>query len=558
MQCNCGSEHFDARFLCGYCVYKMTNESLRPAKVNNRTVLFITLTFVILFVSYVVYMIPGKVTAAFGDDQSVYLVSAKALAAGQGYRLISRPDTPFDTAYPIGYPALIAPVFLLSASDYNAFFSARIVTLLLCFICSLLAWRFLQDYTSKNVAALLAVIIGFNPQVFLSSSNIASEWPFALTVLIVIVLSKKSLVIACPSAFIGTAFAAGICAAGATLIRTLGFTVVMGLIAYFCINRYWRHLINFLCGVGIIYAPWFLWSHAQSGKTAGGSRYLNQFADEFSWSTPLRNAWDISTHLFSQLFFPPFDSRIVISTLGRYHLTGFISLVGLAFTLVFLIGLFQLIRRRDVVPAVLIPYLVIVIFWPWDFMRFLMPLFVLFLAAFVVGGQTLLSRLESRKDKTAGTLVRKSIIPLLIFTVFSAAVIDGMWTRNLYKYKNAAGQEAAEEWNERTLALDWLQQNTPGNSLVMSSYPEAVYLFTRRKTLSQGRSAAEIDAVLSQYRSKAKVFLFATERKSAAQFDKDKEFGMAPVLEYVRQKPGALTLKWKNKANTMMIFEVTS
>ena len=39
-----------------------------------------------------------------GDD-GVYWVCAKALATGQGYRIISLPERPFQTKYPPLYPA---------------------------------------------------------------------------------------------------------------------------------------------------------------------------------------------------------------------------------------------------------------------------------------------------------------------------------------------------------------------------------------------------------------------------------------------------------------------
>lgn len=51
-------------------------------------------------------MVPG-VTGIYHDD-GIYVCTAKALAQGQGYRLINLPDSPLQTKYPIIYPALLA------------------------------------------------------------------------------------------------------------------------------------------------------------------------------------------------------------------------------------------------------------------------------------------------------------------------------------------------------------------------------------------------------------------------------------------------------------------
>jgi len=58
------------------------------------------------------FMIKG-VTGVFHDD-GIYVSTAKALAEGQGYRLINLPQEPRQTKYPPLYPALLALVWKLS------------------------------------------------------------------------------------------------------------------------------------------------------------------------------------------------------------------------------------------------------------------------------------------------------------------------------------------------------------------------------------------------------------------------------------------------------------
>ena len=54
-------------------------------------------------------MVPG-VIGVYHDD-AIYVTTAKALAQGDGYRLINLPGTPPQTKYPILYPFLLAAVW---------------------------------------------------------------------------------------------------------------------------------------------------------------------------------------------------------------------------------------------------------------------------------------------------------------------------------------------------------------------------------------------------------------------------------------------------------------
>jgi hypothetical protein len=54
----------------------------------------------------------GGVCGVYHDD-AIYVITAKALADGEGYRLINLPDQPYQTKYPILVPSVLALVWLL-------------------------------------------------------------------------------------------------------------------------------------------------------------------------------------------------------------------------------------------------------------------------------------------------------------------------------------------------------------------------------------------------------------------------------------------------------------
>src|SRR5207244_9922348 len=55
------------------------------------------------------YYVPGwSGGLSFGHDDSLYISTAHSLAEGHGYRLESVPGSPWETKYPILFPALLA------------------------------------------------------------------------------------------------------------------------------------------------------------------------------------------------------------------------------------------------------------------------------------------------------------------------------------------------------------------------------------------------------------------------------------------------------------------
>src|SRR5689334_18047232 len=62
-------------------------------------------------------------------DDGVYLTTAKALATGQGYRIISLPDEIPQTKYPILFPLTLATMWKLSPHFPNNAFLLKLVPL---------------------------------------------------------------------------------------------------------------------------------------------------------------------------------------------------------------------------------------------------------------------------------------------------------------------------------------------------------------------------------------------------------------------------------------------
>lgn len=68
-------------------------------KLKNRVIA--SLFFLLVLVLGYWRMVPG--VCGFFHDDGIYVITAKALAQGQGYRLIFLPHSPIQTKFPILY-----------------------------------------------------------------------------------------------------------------------------------------------------------------------------------------------------------------------------------------------------------------------------------------------------------------------------------------------------------------------------------------------------------------------------------------------------------------------
>src|SRR5215831_16847141 len=85
----------------------MTEKDKKPRLIN-------LLLFIILAGSGLLYYVAiSPQRFGRGHDDTIYLTTAKALAGGEGYRIISLPYQPAQTKYPPFYPLLLSVLWRL-------------------------------------------------------------------------------------------------------------------------------------------------------------------------------------------------------------------------------------------------------------------------------------------------------------------------------------------------------------------------------------------------------------------------------------------------------------
>jgi hypothetical protein len=163
-------------------------------------------------------------SGGFHDD-GVYLVTARALAEGNGYRIESLPDGLAQTKYPVVFPALLAAVWSFYPSFPDNLPLLRLVPLLALWLWLWLVWKVVAGELGRREHALW--IIGLmlaSPMTLYLSTQLLSETLFAAiatwAVLIMVRIDRNPE----PSSLYRTLLLAAICAL-AFHTRTIGIAL---------------------------------------------------------------------------------------------------------------------------------------------------------------------------------------------------------------------------------------------------------------------------------------------------------------------------------------------
>ena len=112
-------------------------------------------------------------------DDGVYLVTAKALATGHGYRIISLPDEIPQTKYPILFPLVLSLVWRIAPEFPGNIVALKLVPLACGIIWFWLVFRLMVLEASREVAAVCATLTAFLLWSVYLSTAVLSETMFA-------------------------------------------------------------------------------------------------------------------------------------------------------------------------------------------------------------------------------------------------------------------------------------------------------------------------------------------------------------------------------------------
>ena len=446
------------------------------------------------------------IVGIMGDD-AWYALLSRTLARGDGFLQPNTRTPGLLPVWPPGFPLLLAPIWYVAPEFPTNVLFLKAVSVAAMLAAAGLTYAYSRAHTEwpRELSLVVAVAVALVPSlVFLTTSTLMSDAAFLAVQLATLVALERW-----PTRT-GT-IVAGVGAAVAMLMRTVGVAVPMSAVVYLCLKREWRRAAVLAAVVAISLAPWHLYTYRHSTTTAqhGEGEALLSYRQQFwqQWAgdakagtatladLPLRigqNTVDVIARDVVGLVAPSLlrgahQSGLELLGVGSYGMRGPMGngagtmIVSAALFLLIAVGWTRAVQRRLSLAEIVVPLsLAVIVSWPFWTFRFVLPL-APFLLIYMVDGLRALTPAASR-------------VPLLVML---GVVGLSLFDHGEYLARARVRQPDWSMYAEDTDAvLSWLQQH-PAEGVIATSNPALVHLRTGTPTLQlEGR--VDRDALKAQ------------------------------------------------------------
>jgi hypothetical protein len=444
-------------------------------KEKNRVIAAL-LFFLVLVLGYW-RMVPG--VCGFFHDDAIYVITAKALAHGQGYKLIFLPHAPIQTKFPILYPALLAMIWKLWPSFPNNLVLMKWLTLVFGAATVGLSYLYVIrfGYFPNTVAGIAALFCASSSIFLYFSTETLSEMPFAFLVIIGLWFFEAQL--ENPRCAWYQQFLAGVLLALPFLCRTVGVTLIFaGLVAQFYQGRSLRSLGWMMAGIAIVMLPWIAWMFAGLGAW-NHNPILGYYTDYLGWwaATGLGSYVQFVLKNFLNIIISSVTGPLegFTNLLRSINLWSFIFFIISAGSIIY-ITLIGKLRSRRVLPLFVVSYLLLILLWPWDSYRFLIPILP-FLLGYLFDG--IYSSLRAGKVIKWFLLVGLGLLMLANFKVD----YQHSQQANRFCFSQAILWENPPAWTSYQHIFQWLRSNSQPDDVMASMEDPMVFLYSGRRAI---------------------------------------------------------------------------
>jgi hypothetical protein len=437
----------------------------------------------------------GPLTIGLWQDDGIYVATARSLAEGEGYRHPYIPGQPWQTKYPILYPALLALAWLVDP-DYPAnrawlmlptSLGAALLVVLFAFY-----WRRVFGWSGRAtlaVAALTAI-----------SPVIVSFVRFTMSELVYAALAIAALL--CFDVGWTEARTAGrqrawvllggLLSAAAVLTRSIGISLGAAGLGFLLWRRQWRDAGLLAVVMGVCLGPWWAWK-AWAARANGPHQTAMLESVELSYAAwRPRRADEVLRVLGQNLIRTTYGLGALHLGLPREAVQAALlqrggRLLGLhalcyTATILILIGLAATLRcGLRMLHLYLGAYAALMLAWPFEPYRFLIPwtpaiYFGLFGGLGLVGTHL-------RRHLPTGPVASRLAGGAAALTGLAVAVPCSL--ESVRVLRSTAShyymREMRFDWNELRALESWLRKATDPGHLLASPQPAGLYLSTGRR-----------------------------------------------------------------------------
>jgi len=392
----------------------------------------------------------GPSVGLFHDD-GIYAVTARALAEGRGYRILSLPDTPPQTKYPILFPWLLSLVWRIAPAFPDNLPWLRAVPFLSMVAWLGLSWRLIQQCgASRATATVVVLLTAASPWTLFLGTSLLTETLFAalLTGMLMALMASTAAV----RENLRLAALAGLLGGATLLTRAAGVAVVGAGLAWLLSKRKWSHAAVFAVVASAVVAPWGLWVLAQNQAVAESYYSASNYA---SWNIVFSYTWREKLDvLFGNLLFSALTPATLWGLPSTHANLVLSSLVAVALVVR---GLW--LTRRHVASWCVVSIGTMNLLWVWPPPRFYLPVVPLLLW----------------HASVALRPVPRILVVTLTATIGAVGVVGTA--------QAVANAVAAEEWRRLAPLLEWIKRETRPTAIVTGTFDPIYFLVAERRAV---------------------------------------------------------------------------
>lgn len=414
-------------------------------------------------------------------DDCVYVVSAKSLTDGGGYRIMSLPGEPAQTKYPPLYPLLLSLGWMLQPNfpetlTYAAWITWMPLPFSLWLLASYLPRFGLEGWRMWTLLAIVAL----SPYTLLFSTTLLSEPLFAALLLASLLLAERA-ADNDPRNPAGLALLSGIVMGFAYLARSSGIVAIAALPAFFWWRRQPCLAFPFLLGMLPFVISWTAWARIHQTHTSDPMlMYYVDYASYEVYNIPFKS---IPLVLWKNIdgLIGAFGSMILI----KFSDSPFLKMVQLTLGVAVIAGLIRLAKNGRCLSFLFFAlgnaFLLLIWHFPPD-QRFIYPLLPLVMAAFW-------TEMEHRiKLFLAGLhnpdwgqrIAARGLLAALGLTLSVSLALQAYFT--LYHLPRD-GNDVRTTRIAQTSAYEWIAKNTDPSAAFISTVDPFFYLQTGRHAI---------------------------------------------------------------------------
>jgi len=446
-----------------------------------------------------------------GYDDTRYIALAQAIAEGKGFCRPAVPHCQAEVKLPVGYPLLLAPVWLVWPDFPQNVWGFKLVSVSGGLLAVGLSYLFLHryDYLSDWEAIIIAALTAVAPSLFVFATTAFSEAPYlAFSLLSLIALERY----ARATEEDGKAWLLAVLSSVfAFYLRSVGLALGAAGVLYFAFQKRgrkaWRFGLAFALGV----LPWILRSTWLDG---GQGSYLDQLlaskieGPAQTYVGPggllMRVLQNLRAYALAGLPGVVLPSQVPLAHVNlpmAIQIGAPVPGVDLILSTLMVAGFVgHLLFRRRLLDFYLLAYLGICMLWPWEPLRLSVPLIPFLFYYLWFEGRIVAAAIAGRWPGVRA-VGRTLIVGLVVAWVMGNGLYQARFAyRRHFDPFFGMGPAGQRRWQGLYQLFAWIDSNVPPHQMLASKNDDRLYLYTGRHTTRdltpEGLAQAGVDYVV--------------------------------------------------------------